>query len=118
MELDSPDHDDTKSRLTRRDPDAGKDWRQEKKGTTEDEMAEWHHWLNKHEFEQTLGVGEGQGGLACYSPWGSTEQWTTEQKRWMKSIAMIGRSPTQGSAVNTEVELINFKLNGKPGSFL
>ena len=61
---------DAKSRLIRKDPDAGKDWRQEEKGTTEDEMVGWHHRLNGHEFEQALGVGEGQGGLACYSPWG------------------------------------------------
>ena len=47
------------------DPDAGRDWGQEEKGTTEDEMAGWHHQLNGHEFEQTLGVGDGQGGLAC-----------------------------------------------------
>ena len=50
-------------------PDAGKDWRQEK-GITEDEVVGWHHWLNGHEFEQTLGDVEGQGSLACYSPWG------------------------------------------------
>ena len=52
-----------------KDPDAGKDWRQEEKGMTEDEMVGWHHRLNGHEFEQTLGGGEGQGSLACCSPW-------------------------------------------------
>ena len=61
---------DAKNWLTGKDPDAGKDWRQEEKGTTEDEMVGWHHWLDGREFEQAPGVGDGQGGLACYSPWG------------------------------------------------
>ena len=52
-----------------RDPNAGKDWRWEEKGTTEDEMAGWHHRLDGHEFEQALGVGDGQGSLVCCSPW-------------------------------------------------
>ena len=52
------------------DPDAGKDRRQEEKGTTEDEMVGWHHRLDGHEFEQAPGVGDGQGRLACCSPWG------------------------------------------------
>ena len=56
----------------------GKDWRQEEKGTTEDEMVRWHHWLYGHEFEQALGVGDGQGGLACCSPWGCKGLDTTE----------------------------------------
>ena len=56
--------------LIGKDPDAGKDWRQEEKGVTEDEMVGWHHWLNGHEFEQASGD-EGQGSLACYSPRGS-----------------------------------------------
>ena len=60
---------DAKSRLIRKDPDAGKDWGQEQKGTTEDVMVGWHHRLNGHEFEQTLGDSEGQGSLACFSPW-------------------------------------------------
>ena len=61
------------------DPDAGKDRGQEEKGTTEDEMVGWHHWLNGHEFECTLGVGDGQGGLMCCSPWGHKELDTTER---------------------------------------
>ena len=56
-----------------KDPDVGKDWRQEKKGTTEDEMVEWDHWLNGHEFEETSGDNEGQGSLECCSPWGCKE---------------------------------------------
>ena len=59
-------------------PDAGKDWRQEVKGTTEDEMVGWHHRLNGHEFEWTLGVGDGQRSLACCSPWGHKELDVTE----------------------------------------
>ena len=62
----------------RKDPDAGKDWRQEEKGMTEDEMVGWHHQLNGHELEQALGVGKGQGSLACYSPWGRKELDMTE----------------------------------------
>ena len=56
-----------------KNPDAGKDWRQEEKGTTEDEMVGSHHWLNVHEFGQALGVGDGQGGLECCSAWGLKE---------------------------------------------
>ena len=69
---------DGKSWLTGKDPDAGKDWRQEK-GRTEDEMVGRHHRLDGHEFEQAPGVGDGQGGLACCSPWGRTESDTTER---------------------------------------
>ena len=64
---------DVKSRLTERDPDAGEDWRQEEKGTAEDDMVRWHHWLNGYEFEQTLGDGKGWGSLACCSPCRHTE---------------------------------------------
>ena len=63
---------DAKSQLIWKDPDAGKDWRQEKE-TTEDEMVGQHHWLKGYEFEQTLGDGKWQGSLACYSPWGCKE---------------------------------------------
>ena len=64
-------------------PDAGKDWRQEEKVTTEDEMVGWHHWLDGHEFEQALGDDEGQGSLACCSPQGHKELDTTE---WLNNI--------------------------------
>ena len=60
---------DAKKWLIGKDPEAGKDWRREEKGTTEDEMVGWHRRLNGPEFEQALGVGDGQGSLACYSPW-------------------------------------------------
>ena len=68
-----------KSWLIGKDSNAGKDWGREEKGMTEDEMAGWHHQLNGHEFEQTPGVGDGQGGLACGGPWGHKELDTTEQ---------------------------------------
>ena len=71
---------DAKNWLTRKDPDAGKDWGQEEKGITEGEMVGWHHWLNGHEFEQALGVGDGQGGLACCFSWGCKWSDTTELK--------------------------------------
>ena len=58
---------DEKNWLTGKDPDAGKDWRQEEKGMTEDEMVGWHHQLDGHEFEQASGVGDGQGSLVCCS---------------------------------------------------
>ena len=61
---------DLKSWLTGKDPDAGNDWGQEEKGAAEDEMVKWNHWLNGHEFEQTLGDSEGQGSIVCCSPWG------------------------------------------------
>ena len=70
---------DAKSWLIWKDLDAGKDGRQEKKGMREDEMVGWHHWLNEHEFESTLGVGDGQGGLECYSPWGHRKSDMTER---------------------------------------
>ena len=73
---------DVKNWLIGKDPDAGKDWRQEKKGTTEDEMVGWHHWLDGHEFEQAPGVGDGQGNLACCSLWGCKELDMTEQLNW------------------------------------
>ena len=65
------------------DPDAGQDWRQEEKGTTEDELVGWHHWFNGHESEQAPGVGDGQGILACSSPWARRELDTTEWLNWL-----------------------------------
>ena len=71
-----------KNWVTGKDPDVGKDWRWEKKGTTEDEMVGWHHQSDGHEFEQAPGVGDGQGSLACCSPWGCKELDTTERLKW------------------------------------
>ena len=73
----------TKSWLIGKDPDAGKDWGQEEKGTTEDEIAGWHHRLNGHEFEGTPGIGDRQGGLACCNSWGGKESETTEWLNWL-----------------------------------
>ena len=69
---------DAKSRLIGKNPDVRKDWGQEEKGTTEDEMVGWHLWLSGHEFEQTPGDGEGQGSLVCCSPWSNKDSDTTE----------------------------------------
>ena len=74
---------DAKNWLIGKDFDAGKDWRQEEKGTTEDKMVGWHHWLDWHEFEQALGVGDGQGSLACCSPWGRKETWLSN---WTEAL--------------------------------
>ena len=65
-----------------KDPDAGKDWGRQEKGATEYEMVGWHRQLDGHEFEQGLGVGDGQGSLVCFSPWGRRESDTTEQLHW------------------------------------
>ena len=82
---------DAKSWLIWKDPDAWKDWRWEEKGTTEDEMVGWHHRLNGHEFEETLGVGDGQGGLECCHPWGRKELDTTERLNWTGSLFLFCR---------------------------
>ena len=68
-----------KSQLSRKDPNAGKDWRQEEKGMTEDKMVGWHHWINRQEFGQPLGDGEGQGSQVCCSPWSRKELEMTER---------------------------------------
>ena len=73
---------DAKNWLIGKDPDIGKDWRQEEKRTTEDEMVGLHHWFDGHEFEQASGIGDGQGSLACCSPWGCKESDTTERLNW------------------------------------
>ena len=79
---------DAKNWLVGKDPDAGKDWGQEEKGTTEDEMVGWHQRLNGHEFEQTPGDSEGQGSLACCSPWVHRvgHNWATE---WWRTAIVI-----------------------------
>jgi len=79
-----------KSWLIGKDSDAGRDWRQEEKGTTEDEMAGWHYWLDGRESEWTPGVGDGQGGLACCDSWGLKESDTTERLIWSDLIGIFG----------------------------
>ena len=93
---------DEKSQLAGRDPDPGKDWRQEEKGT-EDEIAGWHHQLNGHAFEQSLGVGDGQGSsLVCCSSWGRKESDTTERLNWTKVLAEA-RSACPGVGLEVQV---------------
>ena len=70
-------------------PNAGKDWRQEEKGTTEEKMVRWHHWLNGHDFERTPGDSEGQGSLVCCSPWGCKDWDTTEQQRKIWNVLQV-----------------------------
>ena len=86
---------DGKNWLIWKDPDSGKDWRLEEKGTIEDEMVGWHHQLDGHGFEWTLGVGDGQGGLACCSPWGCKELDVTEWLNWTEltsNVVWLGKS--------------------------
>ena len=79
-----------KSWLIGKVSDAGRDWGQEEKGTTQDEMAGWHHWLDGREFEWILGVGDGHGGLACCNSWGCKESDMTEQLNWTGKLWLIG----------------------------
>ena len=87
---------DVKNWLIWKDPDAGEDWGQEK-GTAQDEVVGWHHRHDGHEFEQVLGVGDGQGGLASCSPWGCKESDTTEQLYWTlfmwSALILMNSSP-------------------------
>ena len=95
---------DVKSRLIGKNPDAGKDWKQEKKGATEVEMVGWHHWLNGHEFEQAPRDSEGQGSLACCSPQSHKESDTTERLNNNYNISftngsrrLLGKGESQSS---------------------
>ena len=81
-----------KSWLIWKDPAGGKDWGQEEKGTTEDEMVGWHHWLNGHGFGWTPGVGDGQRGLVCCSSWGRKESDTTERLNWTEHNKQVAES--------------------------
>ena len=74
---------DVKNWLLRKNPDAGKDWRKEEKRMTDDEMVGWHHWLDVREFEQALGIGDGQGSLACCSPWSLKE---SDMTKWLNKL--------------------------------
>ena len=87
---------DKKNWLIGKDPDAGTDWGQEEKGMTEDEMVGWYHRLNGDEFEQTLGVGDGQESLACCSPWGHKESDTTERLNWTEPLSGQGEAVITG----------------------
>ena len=94
---------DPKSWLIGKDPDVGKDWRQEEKGITEDEMVGWHQWLNGHEFQQAWGVGDGQGSLMCYRPWGCKESDTTEWLSWTEG-------PTQWVLLQSDCVVFSEKI--------
>ena len=86
---------DVKKWVIGKDPDTGKNWRQEEKGMTEDVMVGWHRWWDGYEFEQALAVGDGQGSLVCYSLWGHKESDTTERLNWTdgaKGILITGYS--------------------------
>ena len=100
---------DMKKWLIWKDPDAGKDWRQEK-GTTEDEMVGWYHRINGHEFELTLSVDNEQRGLACCSPWGHKEPNTTEQLNWTDGpmLEWVAISSSRGSSWPTDRTLISY----------
>ena len=80
---------DAKSWLIWKDPDSGKDWRQEEKGMTENEMVGWHHWFNGHGFGKTPGVGDGQGGLVCCDSWSHKELDRTERLNWTVLLLLI-----------------------------
>ena len=89
-----------KNWLIGKDSDAGRDWGQEEKGTTEDEMAGWHHRLDRRESEWTLGVGDGQGGLACCDSWGRKESDTTEGLNWTELNGKGGKGKSKMSKEN------------------
>ena len=101
-----------KSWLIGRDSDTGRDWRQEEKGTTEDEMAGWHHWLNGRESEWTLGVGDGQGGLACCDSWSRKESDTTERLNWTE-LNWSSHTQTQLTLAGLWMELTGDRLTGE-----
>ena len=99
---------DAKNWLIGKDPDAGKDWRQKEKGMTEDEMVGWYLQFDGHEFEQVLGVSDGQGSLACCSPWGCNESGMTEWLYWMEyclsTISAYNRNKFHGTWRKMKVE--------------
>ena len=98
---------DAESWLIWKDPEAGKDWRWEEKGTTEDEMAGWHHWLSGHGFGWTLGVGDGQEGLACCGSWSHKELDRTERLYWTELTSQMVKLKSK----------LNYFLNFKNANF-
>ena len=109
---------DAKNWFIGKDLDAGKDWRQEK-GTEEDDIVGWHHRLDGHEFEYALGVGDGQGSLACYSPWGRKELDTTEWLNWLicgickEMIQMNLQNKTRLTVLENELMVAGEKDGGR-----
>ena len=104
-----------KSWLIGKDSDAGRDWEQEEKGTTEGEMAGWHHRLDGREFEWTPGIGDGQGGLACCDSWGHKESDTTERWNWtgdhVRYFARFARWKESSSSIFFFFEKISKQIN-------
>ena len=101
-----------KSWLIGKDSDAGRDWGQKEKGTTEDEMARWHHWLDGRESEWTLGVSDGQGGLACCNSWGPQRvghDWETELN-WTEALYDVNQTGVSWIAEDS----LPTELSGKP----
>ena len=117
---------DARSWLIGKDPDAGKDWRQKEKVTTEDEMVGWHHWLNGHEFEETPGGSEGPGSLVCCSPWVHKESWLSDwtELNWTTAPSTISPYWVEETGAKdlemillsevSQTELSCGALNGKP----
>ena len=101
-----------KSWLIWKDPDAGRDWGQGKKGTTEDEMAGWHHRLDGQEFGWTAGAGDGQGGLACCDSWGCKESDMTERLKWIQIfLCMVCNIQTDLAFSSVQSLRSSFKLS-------
>ena len=103
---------DVKNWLIGKDPDVGKDQRQEEKGTTENEMVGWHHRLNRHEFEQAVGAGDGQRRLVCCSPWGSRvrHDWATELNWTLKKKKKIPSALRKSTNETREIILSDLKI--------
>ena len=99
-----------KSWLIGKDSDAGRDRRQEEKGTTEDEMAGWHHWLDGSESEWTSGDGDGQGGLACCNSWGHKESDMTEQLNWTELTDLIYNDVFQVNGIVNQLSIYMYPL--------
>ena len=106
---------DVKSWLIWKDPDPGKDWGQEEKGMTEDEMVGWPHWLNGHEFGGTPGVGDGQGGLACCGSWGRKESDTTERLNWTEYWLLILLFKSSDNTEHDDIWKLSFTLKELTG---
>ena len=107
-----------KSWLLGKDSDAGRDWGQEEKGTTQDEMAGWHHWLDGCESEWTPRVGDGQGGLACCDSWGRKESDTTEGLNWTDTVWATREAPFYFLLALKYVFETSFIYLASDGSFL
>ena len=101
---------DAKSWLIGKDSDAGKDWWQEEKGTTKDDMVGWHHWLDGYGFGWTLGAGDEQGGLVCYGSWGHKESDMTERLNWTEAIESSCTHLLSESASDTTWLLLKVKF--------